>query len=117
MAVTQTTVPVAKIKTGDTVVVIAGRAKGRQGKVLSVDRHKRRLVVEKINMMKRHMRPTRQAKGGIIEKEAPLHLSNVMLVCPACGKPTRVAQKRLEDGKRLRACRRCQEVVEQAKRS
>jgi large subunit ribosomal protein L24 len=103
------------IKKGDTVMVIGGRAKGRQGKVLSVDRFKHRVIVEKLNMIKRHVRPSRDSKGGIIEKEGPIHVSNVMLVCPACGKPARVAVRRLEGGQRLRICKRCREAVEKAK--
>lgn len=104
-----------RVKKGDTVRVISGRAKGRQGKVLSVDRLRQRVVVEKVNMIKRHVRPSRVSKGGIIEKEGPIHLSNIMVVCPACGKPTRVAFRLLEDGQRLRMCKQCQEVIEKAK--
>ena len=104
-----------RIKKGDTVRVIGGRARGRQGKVLSVDRMKGRVVVEKINLIKRHLRPNRTSKGGIIEKEGPIHLSSVMLICPECGKPTRVAIRRLDDGQRLRMCKRCGEVIERAK--
>jgi large subunit ribosomal protein L24 len=104
-----------RIKKGDSVVVLSGRAKGRQGKVLSVDRFKHRIVVEKVNMIKRHVRPSRDSKGGIIEKEGPIHVSNVMLVCPECGKPARVAIRRLEGGQRLRVCKRCREAVEKAK--
>jgi large subunit ribosomal protein L24 len=103
------------IKKGDTVLVIGGRAKGRQGKVLSVDRFKHRIIVEKLNMIKRHVRPSRDSKGGIIEKEGPIHVSNVMLVCPECGKPARLAVRRLEGGQRLRVCKRCREAVEKAK--
>lgn len=104
-----------RIKKGDTVVVIGGRAKGRQGKVLTVDRVRHRVVVEKVNMIKRHVRPSRDSKGGIIEKEGAIHVSNVMLVCPECGKPARVAIRRLDDGQRLRMCKRCREAVEKTK--
>ncbi|HUJ79019.1 MAG TPA: 50S ribosomal protein L24 [Nitrospiria bacterium] len=104
-----------RIRKGDTVTVISGRAKGRQGKVLSVNRFSRRIIVEKVNLIKRHVRPSRESKGGIIEKEGPIHISNVMLVCPECGKPTRVAIRVLESGQRLRVCKRCHEAVEKAK--
>ncbi|MEW6323998.1 MAG: 50S ribosomal protein L24 [Nitrospirota bacterium] len=104
-----------RVKKGDTVVVISGRSRGRQGKVLSVDRVRQRIVVEKVNMIKKHVRPSRTGKGGIVEKEGPVHLSNVMLVCPECGKPTRVGVRVLDDGQRLRTCKRCDEVLEKAK--
>ena len=106
-----------RIKKGDTVYVIGGRAKGRRGKVLSVDRFTNRITVEKVNLIKRHTKPTRQSKGGIIERESPLHLSSVMLVCPVCDKPTRVAIRRLNDGRRLRMCKKCDEVIEKGKSS
>jgi len=110
-----TTAVKPRIRKGDTVMVIGGRAKGRQGKVLSVNRITQRIIVEKVNMIKRHVRPSRASKGGIIEKEGPIHLSNVMLVCPECGKPSRVAIRLLENGQRLRTCKRCQEAVEKPK--
>ncbi len=103
------------IKKGDTVLVIGGRSRGRQGKVLSIDRAKGRVIVEKLNLIKRHLRPTRTSKGGIVEREGTIHLSSVMLVCPECGKPTRVAVQRLDDGQRLRICKRCREAIEKAK--
>jgi large subunit ribosomal protein L24 len=115
MPMPETTASKLRIKKGDTVVVIGGRAKGRQGKVLTVDRVRHRVVVEKVNMIKRHVRPSRDSKGGIIEKEGTIHVSNVMLVCPECGKPTRVAIRRLDDGQRLRMCKRCREAVEKTK--
>ncbi len=104
-----------RIKKGDSVKVISGRAKGRQGKVLSIDRLRQRVVVEKVNMIKRHMKPSRTSKGGIVEKEGAIHLSNVMLLCPECGKPTRVAIRQLDDGQRLRMCKQCEEIIEKAK--
>jgi len=115
MAMAAATATKLRIKKGDTVLVTSGRAKGRQGKVLTVDRIRHRVVVEKVNMIKRHVRPSRDSKGGIIEKEGAIHVSNVMLVCPECGKPTRVAVRRLDDGQRLRMCKRCREAVEKAK--
>ncbi len=81
------------VRHGDTVKVIAGRSKGKSGKVLSVNLEKHTITVEHANMMKKHTRPNpnKNIKGGILEKEGPLHVSNVMLVCPGCGKTTRAA--------------------------
>ncbi len=102
------------IKKNDTVVVTTGREKGKRGRVLSVYPSKDRLLIEKINMIKRHMKPTRKyAQGGIIEKEAPIHISNVMLICPKCDKPTRIGSTPLQDGKSVRVCKKCREVIEQ----
>jgi large subunit ribosomal protein L24 len=102
------------IKKNDTVVVITGREKGKRGRVLSVYPAKGGVIIEKINIIKRHMRPSRKyTQGGIIEKEAPLHISNVMLICPKCSKPTRISSTVLSDGKKVRACKQCKEVVDQ----
>jgi large subunit ribosomal protein L24 len=102
------------IKKNDTVVVIAGREKGKRGRVLSVYCQKDRLLIEKINIIKKHMKPTRkQAQGGIIEKEASIHMSNVMLICPKCNKPTRIGNSVLQDGRKLRVCKKCGEVIDQ----
>lgn len=101
-----------KIKKNDTVKVIAGNAKGTQGKVLKVFPDNDRVIVEKVNMIKRHTRQTSQAdKGGIIEKEAPISASNVILVCPKCGKPTRTKHSRLADGRKVRSCKKCNETL------
>jgi len=96
------------VKRGDMVKVVAGRASGMTGKVLSVDRIKNRLVVEHVQMVKKHMRanPTRNVKGGIAERESPVHISNVMLICPTCG-PIRPKTQVMGGGRKLRACRRC----------
>lgn len=92
-----------RIKQGDLVEVIAGKEKGNQGKVLRVYPKKHRVVVEKLNIVKKHTRAGQSnQQGGIIDKEAPLELSNVMLVDPSDGKPTRVGVKLLEDGRRVR---------------
>lgn len=98
-----------KIKKNDEVVVIAGKDRGAKGKVLYVYPRKSTAVVERINMIKRHTRPNpnQQIQGGILEREAPIQISNLMLVCPECGEPTRVALKRLEDGSPARVCRHC----------
>lgn len=95
------------IRTGDKVRVIAGKDKGKEAKVLATIPHKERIIVERVNMMKKHARATQQnPKGGILEIEAPLHVSNVMLVCPSCSQPTRIGRRR-EDGTRIRMCKKC----------
>jgi large subunit ribosomal protein L24 len=101
------------IRKNDTVVVLAGREKGKRGKVLFVLPGKERVVVEHVNMIKRHQRPTQKLRqGGIIEREGPLHVSNVMLVCGKCDRPTRARIQVLADGRRARVCRRCGEIVD-----
>ena len=102
------------IKKNDTVFVITGKEKGKRGRVLSVYPSKDMLLIEKINMIKKHMKPTRKyAQGGIIEKEAPIHISNVMLICPKCSKPTRIGNSVLQNGKKVRMCKKCREVMDQ----
>jgi large subunit ribosomal protein L24 len=102
------------IKKNDTVVVTTGREKGKRGRVLSVYPSKDRLLIEKINVIKRHMKPTKKyAQGGIIEKEAPIHISNVMLICPKCDKPTKIGSAPLQGGRSARACKKCREVIDQ----
>lgn len=101
------------IRKGDLVRVISGRERGKSGKVLQVLREKQRVLIEKLNMIKRHSRPDQKNKqGGIIEREGSLHLSNVMLVCSQCGKAMRFSLKVLTDGKKLRCCRKCGEVLD-----
>lgn len=95
------------VKTGDTVVVIAGKDKGKQGKVLEVFPDKNRVIVEGINNVKKHQKPrSQQDKGGIITKLAPIDASNVMVVCPVCGKATRVAHMEVS-GEKVRSCKKC----------
>jgi len=112
--------PSFNLKKDDTVMVVAGRERGKTGKVVSVDREMDRVIVERINMIKRHRKPAGpQQPGGIVEKEASLHLSNVMLLCPSCEKPTRVGRKPLEAKKgekarRARVCVKCGEVLDKA---
>ncbi|MGH7819677.1 MAG: 50S ribosomal protein L24 [Candidatus Binatia bacterium] len=102
-----------KIRKGDTVMVVAGRERGKSGKVLRVVRDEGRLIVERLNVVKRHRKPRGpQAPGGIVEKEAPIRLSNVMLVCGKCNRPVRIGRKRLEDGRAVRVCRGCGEQIE-----
>ncbi len=101
------------IKKNDQVVVIAGKDKGKTGKVLRIVTKSGRALVEKVNMVKRHQRPSaKTGKGGILEKESPVHLSNLMVVCSKCGKPTRMGRRVLEDGSKARFCRKCKEVLD-----
>jgi large subunit ribosomal protein L24 len=96
------------VKTGDLVKVLTGRDKGKQGKIIRAIPKEQRVVVEKINLVKRHQRPTPQnPEGGIVTREAPIHVSNVMIICKSCKKPTRIARKFLDNGKKVRACKRC----------
>jgi large subunit ribosomal protein L24 len=96
------------------VMVIAGRERGKTGKVLRLLLKTDRVVVERINLVKRHTKPRGTQQGGIIEKEAPLHLSNVQPLCGRCDKPARVGTRRLEDGRGVRVCRRCGEQMDKA---
>jgi len=101
------------IKKNDTVMVVAGKEKGKTGKVLKVLPKKDRAVVEKVNFIKRHMRPGAHSRqGGIVEKENPINLSNLMVVCGKCTDPTRVGRKVLEDGSKVRYCKKCDEIIE-----
>ncbi len=100
-----------KIKTGDEVIVIAGKDKGLKGRVLKVFRSKDRVLVEHVNMIKKHIKPsTENPQGGIEEKEAPIHISNVALVDPKTGKPTRVGYE-IKDGKKVRVSKKSKEVI------
>jgi large subunit ribosomal protein L24 len=101
------------IKKDDKVKVIAGKDRGKIGKVLQVDHKKGRLLVEKINMVKRHTRPTQKNRqGGIIEKEMPIQGSNVMVMCNKCVTPARIKMQRLEDGNKVRVCAKCGETLD-----
>jgi large subunit ribosomal protein L24 len=102
------------VKKGDNVVVITGRDRGKKGRVLRVVPGKNRIVVEGVNFIKKHTKPNpqRNVKGGIVEREAALHASNVQIVCPECGRPTRVGHRRLDDGSGVRFCRKCQGVLD-----
>jgi large subunit ribosomal protein L24 len=97
----------------DKVIFISGKEKGKIGTILKVDYEKKRVVVEKVNMVKKHARPGgKQAQGGIIEKEAPLHVSNLMLICGKCAEATRIGKRTLEDGSKVRICKKCGELVD-----
>jgi large subunit ribosomal protein L24 len=105
----------AHVRKGDTVIVVAGKERGKKGKVLRVLKDKGRVLVEHINMIKKHQRPTQKLRqGGIIEREGTIHLSNVMLVDPQTGKPTRVGVRALADGKKARVARRSGEFIDKA---
>jgi large subunit ribosomal protein L24 len=102
-----------RLKKNDIVQVIAGKDKGKTGKVMRLVPKKDRAIVEKINMVKRHMKPSQQVRqGGILEKEAPIAISNLMLVCSKCTDPTRVGYKILDDDRKVRFCKKCGEVLD-----
>ncbi len=96
------------VKKGDKVRVIAGKDKGKEGEILRVVTSSERVVVEKVNMIKKAQRPTQaNPQGGILTVEGPIHVSNVMLVCPSCNQPTRVNRVKDEQGKKVRVCKKC----------
>jgi large subunit ribosomal protein L24 len=106
---------IAHVRKGDTVVVVAGKERGKRGKVLRVLKAKGRVLIEHINMIKKHQRPTQKLRqGGIIEREGPIHLSNVMLVDPQTDKPTRVGVRLLAEGRKARVARRSGEFIDKA---
>ena len=101
-----------KIIKNDTVKVVGGNHKGKVGKVLKVFPKTNRIIVEKVALHKRHRKPRSQTdQGGILEKEAPIHVSNVLLVCPKCSKPSRTGVTRLANGKKVRICKSCNEML------
>jgi len=101
------------VRRGDTVGVITGRERGKRGKVLRVLTDKGRVIVEHVNMIKRHQRPTQKLRqGGIIEREGALALSNVLPICSRCDKPSRTGVKPLADGRKIRICKRCGEAID-----
>lgn len=101
------------VKKGDLVVVIAGKDRGKSGRVIKVIPKEEKVVVERINLVKKHVRPgPTTGQGGILEVEAPIHVSNVMPLCPNCNRPTRIGRKFLEDGTKVRVCKRCGESLD-----
>lgn len=101
------------VKKGDTVVVVTGKDRGKKSKVLQALPKENRVIVEGVNVVKKHSRPTQtMPQGGIVEKEAPVHVSNVMPFCSKCGKGVRVAHQELADGKKVRKCAKCSEVFD-----
>ena len=100
------------VRSGDTVVVLSGKDKGRQGKVLQVSPKESKVIVEGLNVVTKHVKPRRQGEqGGIVEAEAAMYASKVQLVCPKCGKATRIAHKILDDGSKVRVCKSCEEEI------
>jgi len=103
----------ASLKKDDKVKVVSGKDRGKIGKILRVDRKKNRVLVENINIVKRHTRPSGQTRqGGIVESEATVHTSNVMLMCNKCVTPVRIKMKQLDDGKKVRICGKCGELID-----
>ena len=102
------------VRKNDNVVVITGRDRGKRGRVLQLVPAKNRLIVEGVNIVKRHTRPNprQNVKGGIVEREAPLHASNVQIICPECGAQTRIGRRLLGDGRKVRICRKCDGIVD-----
>jgi len=102
------------VRKNDNVLVMTGKDRGKRGRVLKVLPEKNRVVVEGVNLIKRHTKPNpqRQIKGGLVEREAPMHASNVQVVRPECGKATRIGRKVLGDGRKVRICRKCEGVVD-----
>ncbi len=103
---------IKKIKKDDLVEVIAGNERGKRGKVLRLLRDKDRVVVEKVNLVRKHKKADQMSQGGILDMEAPLHLSNVAVVCAKCDRPVRLGFKVLENGSKVRACKRCGETLD-----
>ncbi len=103
----------ANIKKGDMVVILAGKDKGKQGKVLNVDYKKARVTVERINLVRKSVRRSQMyPQGGIIDLEAPIDISNVKLICPKCNQRTKIMRKTIENGKRVRVCKKCNEIID-----
>lgn len=100
-----------KLRKNDIVYVIGGKAKGKTGKIIKVLNDKDRVIVEKLMMVKRHIKNTQQQQGGITEKEGSIHISNVMLMCGKCNRPTRIGYSYLEDGQKTRICKKCKEII------
>ena len=102
------------VRKNDSVIVVAGKDRGKKGRVLKVFPKRNRVVVEGVNFIKRHTRPNPRAnvKGGIVEREASVHASNVQIVCPECGAQTRIGRQILGDGRKVRVCRKCDGAVD-----
>ena len=103
-----------RVRRNDSVVVLAGKSKGRTGRVLRVYPDKGRAIVEGVNFVRKHTKanPQKNIKGGILEREAPIDASNLMIICGECGKPSRVGHKFLDDGTKVRTCRRCNGILD-----
>lgn len=105
-----------RVKKGDIVSILAGKDKGKSGKVLEIDSRKGRIFIEKLNLIKKHTKPSqKQRQGGIIEKEGPVNISNVLVVCQSCNKATRIGIRRIDDGTKFRFCKKCDEIIDRGK--
>lgn len=103
--------PNVHVKRGDTVLVVSGKDKGKKGEILKVNPSKNRVIVKGVNEVTKHVKPSaKNSEGGMVHMEAPIHASNVMLYCKKCDKPTRIAYKILEDGSKVRVCKKCGET-------
>lgn len=101
------------VKSGDTVIVINGKSRGKMGKVLEVSPSEGKVIVEGVNVVTKHVKPRRAGEaGGLVKAEGAMYACKVQLICPKCGKPTRVAHKILDDGKKVRCCKKCNETIE-----
>ena len=100
-----------RLKKGDMVKVLAGKDKGKTGKVLKALPEKGKVIIEKINIIKKHQRPDQKSKGGVVEKEGSIHISKVGLLCNKCNTAVRIKSKILEDGKKVRLCSKCNDVI------
>lgn len=102
-----------KLKKGDTVVALSGRDRGKSGKILKVFPRKATVIVEGVNMVKKHMRRTRQdqQQGGIIHRESPMRISKLAILCKSCNKPARIGVSKLSDGSKSRFCKKCKEII------
>jgi large subunit ribosomal protein L24 len=107
----------SNLRVNDKVEVIAGKDKGRVGKILKIEKESNRIIVERINLIKKHQKATDTSQSGqIIEKEAGIHISNVMLVCPECAESVKIGRKLLEDGLKVRTCKKCKATIESVKK-
>ncbi len=102
-----------RLKKGDMVKVVAGKEKGKSGKILRIIGKKNRVTVEKLNFIKKHQKPDAKGKGGILQKEGPIHISNVMYLCGKCNSAVRVGYRVLEDGRKVRTCKKCSELLDE----
>jgi len=101
------------LRKGDSVRIITGKEKGKEGKILQVLKESNKVLVEQLNLIKKHTKPNaKYPKGGIVDREGALQISNVMILCRKCDKPSRIAAKLLDDGEKIRVCRRCGEVLD-----
>ncbi len=101
-----------RLKKGDMVKVEAGKEKGKTGKIMKIIGKEGKVIIEKVNFVKKHQKPDAKGKGGIVEKEGPLQISNVMFLCSKCDRGVKVGYKILDDGKKVRICKKCQEILD-----